>query len=144
MSQFENNETIERTFEQVPILTGSLSEKEQQVVKEGFDEQSLALFDLLLKPNLDKKDIARIKKAAIGLYETLKAELTKIQHSAAKLAMRDEIKVTITIKNHLLDETTGLPESSDGTETYEKADEVFTYLLVSPKSNTALVPAGTI
>ena len=66
--------TIERTFEALLKLAASLSEEEKRAVKEGLDEESLALFDLLLKPELSKQDIKRIKKVAEGLYKTLQAE----------------------------------------------------------------------
>lgn len=127
-NQEKDRATIERTFQQLLILADSLSQEEQRAVKEGLDEDSLALFDLLMKPELSKKDIAHIKKVAVGLYQTLKAELDKIQHFAAKQATRDEVKVTI--KNYLWDEKTGLPESFDEDEIDEKTDEVFTYLLL--------------
>lgn len=124
--------TIERTFEQLLILADSLSKEEQRAVKQGLDEDTLALFHLLLKPDLTKQDIARIKKVAIGLYKTLKAEIDRIQHFAAKQSTRDEI--TVTIKNYLWDEETGLPESFDEEEIDQKAEDVFTHLLVSMRS----------
>jgi type I restriction enzyme, R subunit len=125
--------TIERTFEQLLVLADSLSQEEQRAVKEGLDEESLALFDLLIKPDLTKQDITRIKKVAIGLYKTLKAEIDRVQHFAAKQATRDEIKVAI--RNYLWDDTTGLPESFDDDEIEQKTDEVFSYLLISPPTS---------
>ena len=101
--------TIERTFEELLKLAESLGDEERRAVREGLDEESLALFDLLLKPDLSKKEIARIKKVAEGLYSTLQAEISRIEDFASKQATRDEIKVKI--KDYLWDENTGLPES---------------------------------
>ena len=56
-----NNEkdrvTIEATFEALLKLVDALSAEEQRAVKEGLSEESLVLFDLLLKPNLSKQEI---------------------------------------------------------------------------------------
>jgi len=126
-----NNEkdrvTIEATFEALLKLVDELSEEEQRAVKEGLSEESLALFDLLLKPGLTKKEIDRIKKVAEGLYRTIREELGRIQNFAAKQSTRDEIKVKI--KDFLWDEKTGLPESFAPDEVDEKTEAVFLHLI---------------
>lgn len=124
--------TIEATFEALLKLVDALSEEEQRAVKEGLSEESLALFDLLLKPNLSKQEIDRIKKVAEGLYNTLNAEIARIQDFAAKQSTRDEIKIKI--KDFLWDEKTGLPESFEPDEVDEKTEAVFKHLLVSQRS----------
>ena len=133
-----NNEkdrvTIEKTFEALLKITQELNEEEKRAVKEGLDEESLALFDLLLKPNLSKQDIARIKKVAEGLYKTLNAEIARVQDFFAKQATRDEVKIQI--KNYLWDDKTGLPESFGPEEIDEKTDAVFAHLVITQK-NTA-------
>lgn len=120
--------TIEATFEALLKLVDALSEEEQRAVKEGLSEESLALFDLLLKPNLSKQEIDRIKKVAEGLYKALNAEIARIQNFAAKQSTRDEIKIKI--KDFLWDEKTGLPESFGPDEVDEKTEAVFKHLLV--------------
>lgn len=87
--------TIEATFEALIKLVDELNEEEQRAGKEGLSEDSLALFDLLLKPDLTKKEIDRIKKVAEGLYTTVSGELARIQNFAAKQGTRDEIKIKI-------------------------------------------------
>jgi len=135
-----NNEkdrvTIEATFEALLKLVDELSEEEQRAVKEGLSEESLALFDLLLKPDLSKKEIDRIKKVAEGLYKTIKEELGRIQNFSAKQSTRDEIKVRI--KDFLWDDKTGLPESFAPDEVDEKTDAVFRYLMVSARRELCL------
>lgn len=126
--------TIETTFENLLKLVGELSEEEQRAVKEGLSEESLALFDLLLKPDLSKREIDRVKKVAEGLYQTIRKELNRIQDFAAKQSTRDEIKVKI--KDFLWDENTGLPESFQPDEVEEKTDTIFTHLLTSVRNQT--------
>jgi len=124
--------TIEATFEALIKLVDELSEEEQRAVKEGLSEESLALFDLLLKPDLSKKEIDRIKKVAEGLYKTIREELNRIQNFSAKQGTRDEIKIKI--KDFLWDEKTGLPESFGPEEIEEKAEAVFEHLLITNKN----------
>ncbi len=115
-------------------LVDELSEEEQRAVKEGLSEESLALFDLLLKPDLSKKEIDHIKKVAEGLYKTLNEEVRRIQNFAAKQGMRDEIKIKI--KDFLWDEETGLPESFAPDEVEEKTDAVFRHLIVASRNES--------
>jgi type I restriction enzyme R subunit len=135
-----NNEkdrvTIEQTFEALLKLVNELSEEEQRALKEGLSEESLALFDLLLKPDLAKPEIDRIKKVAEGLYQTLDAEIQRIQNFAAKQGTRDEIKIKI--KDYLWDDKTGLPESFAPDEVEEKTDLVFQHLILSQRNEMAL------
>lgn len=46
--------TIERTFEELLKFFEELEEEESRAVREELDEESLAIFDLLKKPDLDK------------------------------------------------------------------------------------------
>jgi len=135
-----NNEkdrvTIEHTFEALLKLVDELSEEEQRAVKEGLSEESLALFDLLLKPNLKKSEVDRIKKVAEGLYKTLNAEVKRIQNFSAKQGTRDEIKIKI--KDYLWDDKTGLPESFGPEEVEEKTEAIFKHLLMNAKQNVLM------
>jgi type I restriction enzyme, R subunit len=125
--------TIERTFEALMKLVESLNEEEQRAVKEGLDEEALALFDLLLKPDLSKQEIKRIKKVAEGLYKTLHEEISKIQDFFAKQSTRDEIKVAI--KDFLWDDTTGLPDSFAHEEIEEKTEIIFAHVLMGARGS---------
>ncbi len=125
--------TIEATFEALIKLVDELSEEEQRAVKEGLSEESLALFDLLLRPDLTKLEIDRIKKVAEGLYSAINDELNRIQNFSAKQSTRDEIKVKI--KNFLWDDNTGLPESFAPEEVDEKAEAIFRHLIISNRNN---------
>ena len=52
-------------------LVADLDGESTRAMREGLDEETLALFDLLKKPDLGKKDIERIKKVAIELLAIL-------------------------------------------------------------------------
>lgn len=141
-----NNEkdrvTIEQTFEDLMKLAGSLDEEEKRAVKEGLDEESLALFDLLLKPDLSKQEITRIKKVAVDLYEKLKTEISRIQDFHVKETTRDGIKTSI--KDFLWEETTGLPDSFSEEEIMEKTDEIFKYVLRGAQNSSGFWQDGMI
>jgi type I restriction enzyme, R subunit len=126
--------TIEKTFEALMNLYGSLDEEEKQAVKEGLDPESKTLFDLLKKPDLSKQEIARIKKVAVGLYEKLKAEISRIQDFHLKETTRDDIKTAI--KDFLWEETTGLPGCFSEQEILEKTDEVFAHILRGARNSS--------
>lgn len=125
--------TIEATFAALLKLVDELSEEARRAVKEGLSEESLALFDLLLKSDLSKQEIERIKKVAEGLYKTLNDELERIQDFAAKQSTRDVIKIKI--KDFLYNDKTGLPESFAPEEVDEKTEAVFRHLIVASKSS---------
>lgn len=131
-----NNEkdrvTIEKTFEALLNLVQGLDQEEQRAVREGLgDDETLALFDLLLKPDLSSKDISRIKKVAKGLHEVLQAEVTRVQDFDAKQTTRDAMKTRI--HDYLYDDKSGLPESFEIDEVDMKAEAVFAHVLMTAK-----------
>ena len=86
------------------------------------------MFDLLLKPNLDKGDIRRLKSVAVGLYETLQAQIASMQDFAAKQATRDQMRKTIL--DYLWSDKTGLPTSYGQPEVEAKTEAVFAHLVM--------------
>ncbi|OUI94725.1 DEAD/DEAH box helicase [Acetobacter indonesiensis] len=118
---------IERTFAALLVLAEELDVEQRRAVREGLDEETLALFDLLMKPDLEKSDIAKLKKVAVGLYEVLKQQLDAVQDFAGKQATRDAVRVAIT--NFLYDDRTGLPQSYEPNEVDLKAQAVFAHML---------------
>jgi type I restriction enzyme R subunit len=119
--------TIEQTFEALLKLVQELDEEENRAIREGLDEESLAIFDLLKKPALSAPAIKRIKKIAVELLETLKAEKLKIDHWRDKEATRDAVRIAI--RNFLLKEDTGLPvDSYTEDEVSVKSEDVFRHV----------------
>lgn len=119
--------TIERTFEALLRFIDEMGEEESRAVREGLDEESLALFDLLRKPDLSASQIQRIKSVATELLQTLKAEKLKIDHWRDKEATRDAVRLMI--RDFLWSDATGLPSDSyDEAEIARRAEEVFRHV----------------
>ena len=126
-----NNEkdrvTIEKTFEELMKLISGLDQESRRAIREGLDEEHLALFDLLIKPRLSSKAVDRVKRVASGLLARLKAEKLKIDHWKEKDATRSEVKTFI--RDFLWDENTGLPIEEYAHEEVElKAAVVFEHI----------------
>ncbi|MBI2959185.1 MAG: type I restriction endonuclease subunit R, partial [Betaproteobacteria bacterium] len=119
--------TIERTFEALWKFVAELDEEASRAMREGLDEESLAMFDLLKKPGLERKDIERVKKVAAELLITLKAEKLRVENWREKEATRDAVRVAIT--NFLWSEKTGLPEPAYTEQDVEAtAEDVFRHV----------------
>jgi type I restriction enzyme R subunit len=122
---------IERVFAALLVLAGALDDEQRRAVREGLTEETQALFDLLMKPDLDKADIKRLKDVAAGLYQTLQTQIETMQDFAAKQATRDQIRVTI--RNYLWDENKGLPVSYEQPEIEAKTDAVLAHLMMQAR-----------
>jgi len=119
--------TIEATFEALLKFVEELSEEETRAVREGLDEETLAIFDLLNKPDLSTADIKHIKIVAVELLATLKKEKLKIDHWRDKEATRDSVKITI--HNYLWRDDIGLPfPTFSETDVTEKIAAVFAHV----------------
>ena len=126
-NQEKDRANIEATFQQLTLLTKAMSDEEQRAVELGLDEEMLALFDLLRKPELDKAGIEKLKKVSAGLLATLKARLAEIADWQATEANRDAVRVTI--HDYLYADATGLPvDSYDEQDVDVLTDEVFRHV----------------
>ncbi len=139
--------TIEQTFEALLKLVQGLDEEEHRAVREGLDEESLAIFDLLKKPDLKSADIKRIKTVAAELLARLKAEKLRVDHWRDKESTRDAVRVTI--QDYLWSDDTGLPvEAYTEDDVNERAEEIFRHIyrayptLPSPFYSSSAVPAS--
>lgn len=119
--------TIERTFEALLLFVQELGEEEDRALREGLDEESLAIFDLLKKKDLSAAEIKRIKAVAVGLLKTLKAEKLRVDQWRDKEATRDAVRIAI--HDFLYSDQTGLPvESYEEVEVRERAEDVFRHV----------------
>ena len=126
-NQEKDHVVIEKTFEALLKLNDELSKEEKRALREGLDEESLVLFDLLSKPSLKPKEIATIKKVATSLLLTLKSERLKVSNWQQKESTRDAVKQQI--YDFLYDEKTGLPiEDYEEDEISEITDWVFLHI----------------
>ena len=119
---------IEQTFEELLKFIQDLDEESQRATREGLDEETLALFDLLKKPDLQATDINRLKQMAVELLQILKQEKLKIDHWYDKESTRDGVKTAI--YDFLYSDRTGLPENSyTEDEVIDKTNVVFLHVL---------------
>ncbi|MGC2049416.1 MAG: type I restriction enzyme endonuclease domain-containing protein, partial [Gallionella sp.] len=119
--------TIEQTFEALFKLVQELDDEEHRAVREGLDDESLAIFDLLGKPDLKASEIKRIKAVAVQLLEKLKAEIKQVDHWRDKEATRDAVRLAI--HDYLWNDATGLPEDAfDEDDVVLRAEGVFRHI----------------
>jgi type I restriction enzyme R subunit len=86
----------EEFFQQLVIFARSLSEEEQRGVGEQLNEEELALFDLLTKPQMElsESDREKVKATAKDLLKTLKAGKLVLDWRKRQQS-RAEVRVTI-------------------------------------------------
>lgn len=124
--------TIEQTFEALLKFVQDLDDEDSRSLREGLDDESLALFDLLKKDDLKVQDIKKIKKVAAELLELLKKKKLRANWRE-KPPTRDEVKITI--KNYLWDEGSGLPKSYNEEEIQLKSDLLFEHIFTFYPTN---------
>lgn len=119
---------IEQTFEELLKFIQDLDEEAQRATREGLSEETLALFDLLKKPDLQCAEIKRIKGIASNLLQILKQELLQLDRWYEKESTRDRIKGAI--YDFLYSDNTGLPiENYKEDEIEEKTNVVFLHVM---------------
>ena len=114
-NQEKNRVVIEKTFEELLNLVKRIGDEEARALKEGLNEETLALFDILKKPELSKREIKKIKQVAAELLDNLKAEQLKVANWRDKEGTRDAVRQRI--YDFLYDDKTGLP-----VDNYEEED----------------------
>lgn len=85
---------IDQLFEDLVKLAKDLSEEEQRAIKENLTEEELAIFDLLLKDNLNPTETEKVKKTSRELLSKLKAEKLVLDWREKEQA-RSGVKTTI-------------------------------------------------
>ncbi len=123
----KDKNTIEATFEALMRLTAEMSEEEKRHVKEGLEtEEQLAVYDMLLKPDLIKADIKKIKSVAVSLLKELEKQIVEVQDIFSKASTRDRFKQTI--YDFLYDDRTGLPTTSyNGEDLKAKTTDLYQF-----------------
>ena len=123
-NQEQNRATIEKTFEELTKLSHELTEEEKRYIREGFEnDEQLSMYDVLMKDNLSKDEIKKLKVVAKELLEKIKAQLATMDHPFDK--QETKAAIIITIRDILWKE---LPESySDESINYYR-DAVYNYV----------------
>lgn len=120
--------TIEETFAALLKFVEQLDNEEKRALREGLEEETLALFDLLEKPDLKPRERNKLKQVAKELLDRLKAEQLRVHDWREKEATQAAVKTFI--RDFLWNEQTGLPTESYGQpEVDQKAELVFNHVL---------------
>ena len=123
-NQEQNRATIEKTFEELMKLSNELTEEEKRFVREGFDnDEQLSMYDVLMKDDLSKDDIKKLKTVAKELLEKIKALLATMDHPFDK--QETKAAIIITIRDILWQE---LPESYSEESITQYRDAVYNYV----------------
>jgi type I restriction enzyme R subunit len=77
------------------FMENELTPELERAMREDLDEETLAIYDLLKKPTLSKKQESAVKKVAKVTLETLKAEKLKLEHWRESTQVSAQVKVTI-------------------------------------------------
>jgi type I restriction enzyme R subunit len=91
----KNRASVEDTFRRLIELVASLDEEQKRAVEEGLSEDELALFDLLKKDNLGKAERERVKQASRELLQSIKSQLSELDHFWEKEQTKADVEVFI-------------------------------------------------
>ena len=123
-NQEQDRASIEKIFEELMDLTKKLSEEERRYVREGFEnDEQLSMYDLLMKDDLTKAEIKKIKEVAVELLEKIKTQLATMDHPFEK--RETKAAIIITIRDTLWEM---LPESYSDESIDSYKDAVFEYV----------------
>ena len=120
----QNRVNIEQTFEELMQLSQQLTEEEKRYVREGFEnDEQLSMYDVLMKEDLSKEDIKKLKKVAVDLLAKIKDMMESMSNPFDNPTAKATI--IITIRDTLWSD---LPESySDESINYYK-DAVYNFV----------------
>lgn len=123
-NQEQDRVSIEQTFEELMQLSQQLSEEEKRYVREGFEnDEQLSMYDVLMKEDLSKEDVKKLKKVAVDLLAKIKNMLKEMSSPFDNPTAKATI--IIAIRDTLWSD---LPESySDESINYYK-DAVYNYV----------------
>ena len=99
-------DAVKKAFEDLIKFVNELDEEEKRTIRENLDEETLAIYDLLKKENLSKKEVKTVKNVAVETLKKLKEEKLKIDR------WRDSQQVTAQIKTIIRDCLLHLPQES--------------------------------
>lgn len=89
-------QAVQKAFDDLnDFMANDLSPEMERAMREGLDEETLAIYDLLRKPKLTAKEEAEVKKVAKKTLEILKTEKLKIERWRESTEVSAQVKVMI-------------------------------------------------
>jgi type I restriction enzyme R subunit len=129
--------TVEATFAQLVALAAGLDKEQRRAAEEGLTDDELALFDLLFKDDISKKDRERLKQASRSLLSSLRGLLKPMPKWLQNETTQAEVRVFILDR---LFESLPRPPFTD-TETEDIAARVYDYVWERSASGQDLAAA---
>ncbi len=106
-NQGKDVQVVQKAFDALnDFMKNELTPEMDRAMREGLDEETLAVFDLLKKPALTKAEETAVKEVAKQTLATLKAEKLKIER------WRESIQVTAQVKTMIDHSLQWLPQES--------------------------------
>lgn len=122
-NQGKDLQSVQKAFDDLQNYMQELTEEDSRAISEGLDEETLAIFDLLRKSSLSKKEEMEVKKVAIKTLATLKEEKLKIER------WRESTQVTAQVKTIIFDNLQWLPQEAYADEEVdEKTNLVYQHV----------------
>ncbi len=116
--------TVERTFAELMNLAQDLDAEQRRAVQENLSEDELALFDMLTKDRISKKDREAVKQASRDLLASLRRILAPMEQWTAKAQTQAEVRTFIL--DQLYEVLPSPPFTED--ETDAVADRIYEYV----------------
>jgi type I restriction enzyme R subunit len=115
--------SVEQLFEQLLEFIRRMSDEEQRAVREGLDDEELAIFDLLTKPEpkLTKAQEIAVKRIARAL-------LAKLKHEKLILDWRLKENAKADVRQTIREEYDDLPEVYDRRLWEDKVERTFQFM----------------
>ncbi|MFZ2169478.1 MAG: type I restriction endonuclease subunit R, partial [Methylococcaceae bacterium] len=89
-------QAVHKAFDKLnDFMKNDLTPEMERAMCEGLDEETLAIFDLLKKPELSKDEEEEVKEVAKKTLETLKAEKLKIERWRESTQVTAQVKTMI-------------------------------------------------
>ena len=98
IEEYNNGKDINATkkaFDDLTDFLNNLSKEDSRAMREGLDEETLAIFDLLKKDTLSDKERDDVKKVSKDTLEALKTEKLKVERWRESTQLRAQIKIAI-------------------------------------------------
>ncbi|EIL8370200.1 type I restriction endonuclease subunit R [Vibrio alginolyticus] len=90
-------QAVQKAFDDLnDFMENELNPEQERAMREGLDEESLAVFDLLKKPSLTFDEEKAVKKVAVETLKILKAEKLKIDRWRESTQVKSQVRTMIT------------------------------------------------
>jgi type I restriction enzyme R subunit len=87
--------TVEETFSRLVALADNLDAEQRRAAEEGLNEEELALFDLLFRKNISKKNREKLKQASKALLSSLRELIKPMPNWIQNIQTQAEVRMFV-------------------------------------------------